>query len=157
MGRGKLLRSKIKAAKALVKAKLQAKKEWDERKANIPYKIKELISKYLENIDPLETAACIGTTIIVKALIDKSEEIRAAIKPFWVASLDDPNKYVWSGIPFWYIKQESGVDFEGLFPEYMDWIIAFGIAFIVVRHPEVITTMFQGVTSLSGFILGLLK
>lgn len=163
MGRGQALKTKVKTEKRLTKARLQAKKEWDERKSNIPYKLKHFFVKALERVDPLEGAACLGITVIVKALIDESEEIRAAIKPFWVLNpksvgeIEDTEQYYWSGIPFWYIKKETGVDIEGFFPEYMDWIIAFGIAFIVVRHPEVITTMFQGATSLTGFILGLLK
>lgn len=41
MGRGKLLRSKVKAEKALIKARLQGKKEWEERTSNILYLLKQ--------------------------------------------------------------------------------------------------------------------
>lgn len=50
MGRGKALRSKVKEKKALTKAELQAKKEWEQRSSNVPYMMQKQLLKFADNI-----------------------------------------------------------------------------------------------------------
>jgi len=158
MARGKLLRTKIKNEKALVKARLQAEKEWYQRKANFQYLFKKELVNMMRRIDPLEFAAVGGLTMVIKSVIDETEEIRGRIRAIAViGELPEGMKAVWSGIPFWYVLVPEGETFEGMFPEWVDWLFAFGIAYVLVRHPEVVTEMFTGATKLTTFVLGLLS
>lgn len=59
MGRGPLLRTKVKAEKALTKARLQAKKEWESHKSNIQYRVSKAFEKMAEKFT-LDDLICLG-------------------------------------------------------------------------------------------------
>lgn len=154
MGRGRALKSKTKEKKALTKAELQARKEWEERKSNIPHQIKKLIVRLLENVDPLEAAGVLALTIFVKATIDLTEEFRGQIQALVVLGELPPGmKTVWSGIPFWYHLIPEGEEYEGIFPDWQDWIIAFGIAYMISKHGGALV---QAATNMTSIIRGFL-
>ena len=75
MGRGKLLRTKVKAEKALTKARLQAEKEWWERKSNFAYKIKREIVEAARKIDYVELAAVGGLTVVIHGVLSTTEDV----------------------------------------------------------------------------------
>lgn len=169
----KNLKTKVKEAKKITKAEIKAKLE-EFYKAKDKFtlvNIKNYLAQTLKNIDPIEAAAIIGATFLVKYAIDTSEEIRGAIKvttglneldlllqivsPGWGVS-----KILWSFLSG-QIKDKSqeeiqqyAEEYEGMFPDFIDWLIAFGVAFIVVRHGD---TIFKQFTSIGGFVTGLIK
>lgn len=158
MGRGKLLKTKVKAEKALTKARLQAKKEWENRKSNFTYQLKKEIVNALRNIDYVELAAVGGLTVVIHGVLATTEDVFLTLGkitkeygPLWMSG-------TFSGfIASWIWKFLPVEPPEELLPEHLTWIISFVIAYIIIKHPEVMTEMFSGATKLTGFALGLLK
>ena len=158
MGRGKLLRTKVKAEKALVKARLQAEKEWWERKSNFGYKIKREIALAARKIDYVELAAVGGLTVVIHGVLATTEDVFVKLGhitkeygPLWMSG-------TFTGFIASLLWKFAPVELpEELLPEHLTWVLSFIIAFIIVRHPEVMTEMFSGATKLTGFALGLLK
>lgn len=177
MGRGihettkikKEIKLTTKTAAAIEKAKrdLDRKNLWKD----LPLDLKDALLKMVSNIDPLEVAATIGTTIVIKNLIDTSEAVRGAIKAATgLEDFDLINSIVnpgW-GVSIWIfnlitgkaptdINQEEIIEkaksFEGLFPDWMDWLIAFSFAYMLVKYGD---SIFGGVTNISTFIMGFL-
>jgi len=176
MGRGIHEKTKIKkdikyAAKATAAAEAAATEiKYKTLNKYLPERIQEKIIDMLENIDPIETAAIFGTTFVVKYCIDTSEELRGKIEAttglnLWdlLVSITTPNWGIAKTIQAWLSGEtrdktpeeieEFAQNYEGFFPDWFDWLIAFGIAFIVVRHGDVIFSQF---TSLGSFVGGLM-
>lgn len=67
MGRGKLLRTKIKEAKALLKVELQARKEWELRNSNFTYLAKKEFVEFTRRmqVDPIKIIVFGGTVYLV--------------------------------------------------------------------------------------------
>lgn len=138
MGRGKhqLTKDKrdIKSLTKIAAATARAEKELD-KKIDIPLWLKARLEKIIDKVDFLELVALIGITVLVKGAIDKSEDIRSKIHPFITfGEIPEGYKAVFSGIPFWYDLVKEGDKYEGMLPDFMDWIVSFGVAFVIVRH-----------------------
>jgi len=98
-------------------------------------------------------------TILVKKLIDTTEELKVAVQqPFFVVG-DKKGTYAWKG-PFTYelIPEKMVSAFkEGFFPDWIDWLIAFALAYIIVEHFGQIMQAAGNITSsLKGILSGLL-
>lgn len=152
MGRGKALRSKVKQTKALTKAELQARKEWEERSSNFLYNLKQRLTGMLKNIDPLELAAVGGLTIFLQPIIATSSEIMQAVvrvTEHGVSAIEG-FKVIWEWmglIP----KEEEQKEILGV--DLLSWVLAFVVAFIMVRHPDMVI---GSLTSISKLALGLI-
>lgn len=164
MGRGKLLRTKIRARKALVKADLQAKKEWEERKSNFLYHAKKQILGLLKSIDPLEMMAVAGTTFIIHDTIVASQEVLDALLKIpaavsnwvieWGTALSDWLNSIWGFSPPRPPAQDAPAEEKQKFNlDWKSWVLSFVLAFLMVRHAEGII---RGLTSVSSLALGLL-
>jgi len=66
----------VKAEKALVKARLQAEKEWYERKSNFAYLLKKEALNLLRRIDPLKAVLVASTTFLVYETLGSLTEIK---------------------------------------------------------------------------------
>ena len=158
MGRGKLLRTKIKEVKAKEKAILQARKEWEERKSNFTYQLKKELVNAMRNIDYVELAAVGGLTVVIHGVLATTEDvfinlgkITKEYGPLWMSG-------TFTGFIASILWKFAPVELpEELLPEHLTWILSFVIAYIIIKHPEVMTEMFTGATKLTGFALGLLK
>jgi len=148
----------VKAEKKLVKARLQAEKEWWERKSNFGYKIKREIALAARKIDYVELAAIGGLTVVIHGVLATTEDVFIKLAevskdygPLWMSGTFTGfvASMIWKFMP---VEPP-----EKLLPEHLTWILSFIIAFIIVKHPEVMTEMFSGATKLTGFALGLLK
>lgn len=162
MGRGKLLRTKVKAEKALVKARLQAQKEWEERKSNFAYGMKKEFVALLRKVDPIELLAIGGATFVVYNMLSTMEQfvsefVARARKSKEVTPMIELFSYNILRIINFFGVQVEPEEKPDLVPDHALIIISFTLATILVRHPEVFTEMFSGVTKLSGFALGLLS
>lgn len=158
MGRGPLLKTKVKAEKALTKARLQAEKEWWERKSNFAYKIKREIALAARKIDYVELAAVGGLAVVIHGVLATTEDVFLKLGqitkeygPLWMSGS-------FTGFIASMIWKFTDIEPpKELLPEHLTWIISFVIAYIIIKHPEVMTEMFTGATKLTGFALGLLK
>jgi len=67
MARGKLLKTKVKAEKALTKARLQATKEWELRNANFTYLAKKELVGFIRRmeVDPIKIIVFGGTVYLI--------------------------------------------------------------------------------------------
>ena len=148
----------MKAEKALTKAKLQAVKEWENRKSNFTYQLKKEIVNALRNIDYVELAAVGDLTVVIHGVLVTTEDVFITLGkitkeygPLWMSG-------TFTGfIASWMWKFLPVEPPEELLPEHLTWIISFVISYIIIKHPEVMTEMFSGATKLTGFALGLLK
>ena len=170
--------------KARAKARLDAQDEHDSklfhRKGGKKRWLTALathIGKAVDRIDPLELAATLALTYLVKTTIDASEELVAKIKK-------TSDKIAVSGRPVssffaepfgfatqigFYLAGEVTGNVEtpteeekehalgiGL-PDQLEWILAFIVAFILVRHGAQILGMFQdGLIPLTEILLSFL-
>jgi len=163
MGRGQLLKTKVKAEKALTKAKLQAEKEWWRRKSNLSYRIeKELINTF-RRINPLKLLAWGATTSVVYMALEASSEFISYIED---TQFEMPEIY--RQFPELVKKWEAERTQESMFSQFFDilrpltkrpvlFAISIMIGYIVIEHPEVFTEMFTSAGKLTTFALGLLK
>jgi hypothetical protein len=120
-----------------------------EKKKPLEVSLREHIGKLIDNSDPLEIGAVIGLTIIVKLTIDKTEEIRG-----WLATtgglytefetiIGKQTLLTWLGNALG-LKPVETEKYEGMFPDWADWIISFAIAYIIVRHGGAIFGLLKG-------------
>jgi len=161
MGRGPALKTKVKAEKALTKAKLQAKKEWEERKANILYHLKKEFLGVMRKEGPIKLVVFGGTVWLVYNTLIASTVLLDRIGEVWP-------KLVLTGIGgFGQLWAQPlilllGWDMEADVKEKLKNInvpcllLAVTIAWIVVEHPEVMTEMFgaaNGILKLAELLL----
>lgn len=151
MGRGKHLKTKVKEAKALAKAKLQAGKEWYERSSNFRYHIKKLVTDFAKNIDPLELVAVGGLTILIQPIIATSSEVMGRIVQATEKGISaiEGFKLIWEWMGL--IPPEES---KPILDAPLSWVLAFVIAFIMVRHPDMVIHSLTGVTKLALGLLG---
>lgn len=163
MARGRLLKSKVKEAKALVKAKLQASKEWEERNANIEYSLKKELVMLLRRTDPLELVIWGSTTYLLYNVFQASEEFTGKIVDIVAMLAEAP--FHWLDFPFGilgFIFGRTVLGEKGPLSELealsrqdkMQFITAMLCAFILVRHPDMAISTLTNITHLG---LGLLK
>lgn len=142
MPRGKLLKTKKKEAyqleKAKVKGRLQAIREIA-RKLSLSEELKQLLKKWAEKIDPIETAAIIGGAIVVHEVIFKSAEFVINVKDFMENSPFAPFLIPINVFFFGIFARPPFVDLDvSKEPKISDdiwlWLIAFGISYYAVRH-----------------------
>lgn len=136
MPRGRLLETKKKEAYALAKKKAaayyQAKKEaW--RKEPLEQKLWQLIK---DKVDPLKLFAIASLTILCKNAIDLNLKLtETTIDINWL-----------TGSPLYFAyrtffpKGASPSDIFEAIPDWVNWVAAFGIAYIIVEHPQVISS-----------------
>jgi len=135
MGRGPSLKTELKKLKKRIettfKTKLKLYKKHPE--VWIGDRLAD-IAKQTGVKDVAKIIAIVGMTIVVKKTIDTSEELRDAIKPFIVFGQRLPGtKWRWKG-PFQYELVGEAEKFEGMFPDWADWLISFSLAYILVEH-----------------------
>jgi len=82
MGRGKLLKTRVKAEKALIKARLQATKEWNLRNANFTYLLKKEAVGFIRNMqaDPIKIIVFGGTVYLVYNILISSSIVISRVK-----------------------------------------------------------------------------
>lgn len=163
MARGRLLKTKKREAYHLAKAeekgRAQARKE-SLRKKGIREYLEELWEK-LEVKDATKMVAVLGMTFLVKQSIDTYEDIRKALDNLGFGPrfrLGPVNPFVRSpllsalGLGPW-ANQTDG-DKEGVFPEQIDWLISFTLAYIIVHN---FGSIMQGVGSMASTVPNLVR
>lgn len=120
--------------------------------------------------DVAKIIAIVGMTILVKKTIDTSEELRghmilvkqivkaapfgSVLEYFPFLQLITPiSTVVTAGIP----KPEEMPKYEGMFPDWMDWLISFTLAYIIVEHfGSIMHATGNILSSVKGLVTGLL-
>jgi len=107
--------------------------------------------------DVAKIIAIVGMTIIVKNTINQYEDLREGIKPLVVigAAGKPPKgqKWRWKG-PFQYELVGEAVKFEGMFPDWADWLVAFALAYVLVEH---FGSIMRGAGNITASIYSLLS
>jgi translation initiation factor 2 alpha subunit (eIF-2alpha) len=75
-------KKQVKLAEGLEVAKLKGVSRYKATKQGFMNSIKEHFGKAIDRIDPVETAAILGTTILVKAAIDNTPVLAAKVQSF---------------------------------------------------------------------------
>lgn len=105
--------------------------------------------------------AILGMTYIIKNLIDTSEELRAKLPKVKIRFRVGP-AFPTEFKPAWPLSlltdEEEYEDFEGMFPDWADWLVAFTLAYMIVEHGGQIALglgeAVKGLTGIVGFLLG---
>ena len=94
---------------------------------------------------------------MIKQAIDGSEELRAKLKTLGGLYSEFETPFGKMTIMKWFgealgLKKIEQV-YEGLFPDWFDWLIAFAIAYVIVKHGGALFTMLgEGAKSLTSII-----
>jgi hypothetical protein len=87
----------------------------------------------------MELIAVIGMTFLVKHLIDASEDLRHKLDTLgglygeFLTPIGKTKMLTVLGRALGY-TEVTPAQFEGMFPDWMDWLISFTIAYIIVKH-----------------------
>lgn len=169
MPRGPTTRSIYRKAKAEEKAKLQARREDGYASLTQPKKFMHWVKTLLEDhaSEIPEWVAIVGTTYLVKRAIDLSEELRGRLEQI-KTGIQQGGAFppiiataMFTGVPSPKIAPEymrkKALEYEGMFPDWMDWLIAFSLAVIIVKHAGQIAIglgeIASNLTKLVGFFL----
>lgn len=85
----------------------------------------------LDNINPLEVAAIFGATIAIKQSIDWIESSKAHLGE--AVAQASPLYWIFPQVREW-ISGMKETTKEGAFPDWLDWLLAFVAAYILVKH-----------------------
>jgi hypothetical protein len=135
------------------------------KKKPLEESIKEHIGHWIDSINPLETVAVLGTTVLVKRAIDLSEDLTARI----VSASQNPKAWYLAFVgmsplaPLWtsqFLGKEAPEVKQALSSptaELVEWLMAFSIAYIIVHNAgSIITALGSGAKGLGemvGFLL----
>lgn len=154
-----------KLEEGLTVARKKAELKFKKSSKGLELSLREHVGKAIDRLDPLDTAAVFGVTLIVKNLIDKSEELRGALIPItrgreWTINVFGSAIKGTALFPFSLLLPASEAEkgYEGMFPDWMDWIIAFAIAYVIVKHGgQLLGLMKEGtgtLTTVIGALMG---
>lgn len=132
--------------------KLKAEEHFAKTKKGKIRDIKTILKKLVSNINPVDAIAIMGMTVLVKCTIDKSEDLRGKLHGLRIEYF--PMIWSWSK-PIWE-QLEPIEQYEGYAPDWMDWIISFSIAYIIIKHGGALFGMFEKGTLALTQIIGLL-
>jgi hypothetical protein len=163
LARGKLLRTIKKKIREETLSRLEGVRKF--YKKHPEQTVFDAIRQLFGNtsfMDVAKLGAVFGMTFIVKKVIDKTEELRMLIDEYklWVGPT--------YAFPFALIQgyttgfrvptKEEIQKYEGMFPDIIDWVIAFCFAWIIINH---FGEIMQGVGSIGvgvkGILMGLLS
>lgn len=158
--KGRTLKAKVREEKKLVKARLQAVKEWESRSSNFLYLTKKQLLEVFKRVNVMQLSAVLALTPITYSVLKASADFIATLEK--VAPALFP---IGGAPPFAFIlllwKQlfEKGFAPTPTFEpsELQLWMIAYAVSYIVVSNPEVITSMFGegvgGVVALAKLVI----
>ena len=170
----------VKLEEGLVLARNRGVNKWKSSKKGIMRLIQDRLEKIIDRIDPLETVAVLGTTFIVKTmLLDRMEEVAKLYRgnvggiPFGmgliiesvrkegVTILAIKNPFTGEVIWEWTIGEKlSESEPEALLggvPDWYQWIIAFAIAYMIVKHGGELFGALKGIGPIVGAMVGIAK
>lgn len=129
-------------------------------KKNAVLWMKNIFERNMDKIPKM--VAMIGLTLIIKRLIDTSEELRGRLDllrlPFERIGPQNPFTKIFPQPFTIYLTDERRKKYEGFFPDWMDWLISFTLAYIIIEHGgQIALGLGKAVSSLGGivgFLLG---
>lgn len=161
MPRAEMLHTKIKreillsqsTAEAVEIAKQKIHEKRELRKP-LALTIREHINVAIDKIDPLELAAILGTSYLIKTTIYADTSLVGKIKGLSKLPLSD--LYGGSFAPFLesidiILPKSLTTSTE---PDIKEWIICFVIAFMIVRHGSELLNVFKSIGGIVGGFLG---
>ena len=145
MPRGRLLRTKIKEAykvgEAAEKGKLKAYQDSQKKKSYF-VSLREHIGKMIDRVDPLESIAVLGTTLIIHDLIQGSEAL--------ISKISSPkNLAAWSTVIPLTDEERKKLEVDFNQPDIVIWLESFALAFFLVRNGA---QVLQSGQNLLGFV-----
>lgn len=147
----------VKLKKGLITAEFNAIEKFKNSPKGFMRSLKDHFGKAVDRVEPLELFAVVGMTFIVKSAIDKSEELRGALKvskSYWSGSIGI-KKVAAVAEAYEISKQIDG--YEGMFPDWTDWLISFAIAYVLVHHAGAILGLLGdlsvGISNIVGMFL----
>lgn len=144
--------------------------------------LRRALSKLLDHIDPIEAVAIVGMTVVIKTLVDTTEELAGKmmymrgvlsggitriaenqdrpppelVGDLWgyIISQWDFAATIIAALTAIGVSEEDAKNYEGMFPDWADWIICMAIAYVIIRHGELLFALGQQMTSVIGKLLG---
>jgi hypothetical protein len=119
--------------------KLQAEFRFKHTKKGFIKSLRDHIGKWIDNTNPLELVAVGGMTFLVKYLIDTSEDLRGKLNTLgglygeFLTPIGKTKMLTVLGRALGY-TEVTPAQFEGMFPDWMDWLISFTIAYVIIKH-----------------------
>jgi hypothetical protein len=154
MARGRLLKSKIKEAKAISQAlrigwqKADTKESWQAG-------LKEHLGRMLDKLDPIEVTAIMGVAAIIKEGIEWSEEITTNKTLLSLIGFGSPILWILYLLPD-YEEQQKKIQ-EALdtpSAEIIQWFIAIAIACLIVRHFDALIGATRDIVGMAKLLIG---
>jgi len=153
-----------------IKAQKDAELKWKKTHKGMEYSLREHIGKFIDRLtlnDIAELTATIALTPIVKKVIDESERLRGlffgitkkmreeqAMPPTTMEELRY-KRFLRIVVGVEYTKYIE--EYEGLFPDWIDWLISFGLAYLIVHNfGPLIHAAGDAVKSIEKILLGLI-
>jgi len=139
---GTSLKFRAKEIKRLIKAQKDANRKWNEK--NWFYNVKQNLLETLKAVNPLKAAAVVTTTVIIKFGIDWTqygvakllESITRFFPVFGLGGIDTP---------YFVVGQDT---------ELLEWVLAFGLAYLIVEHFDAIVVVSGDIISSATKLLG---
>lgn len=142
--------------------KLQARRQIAKQKP-LMEKLMEHLEKIVDRIDPVELIAIGGATVIIYRMIKASEPLQQTMKNLGSALTQLPTRIgqlltgTFAGEPFapiiqqfmqsvmiraqkgdkeaqQYLVDRGWQITEGFFPDWLDWLVSFTLAYIIIKH-----------------------
>jgi hypothetical protein len=140
-------------------------------KKDLPNYILTKLDRLTDRIDPLEFAAVLGMTYVVKQVIDTSEEmiVRARAKGAWIKKQQASGVYtLWSIlagpiITYLMVPEETDdpetkalkAEFQSPSAEALEWFTAFALSYIIVHNAgQLIGLLEGGIAKIVPMLLG---
>jgi len=158
LGHGKTLKTKTKEASALKLAELKAQERWNRSAKGQVAALRSHLGKFIDRIEigPItKFVAIIGMTIVIKKIVDTTEDLKVQwmhfSKAVWVdpailtfgllgkpGFLPEPVSQIFRALAT-EEKKAAGLlvvppQAEGLFPEWLDWLLCFTFAYVIVEN-----------------------
>ena len=137
LARGRLLKTKVKETKKVVQAATKAGLEelYKSKNKHLLDEIRFKLVGMIDRIDPLKIAAIVGLTIVCKSVIDLNLKFLGIVLDWnWLTS--SPLYFAYRAF---FPDEQPPTNVLNEVPEYINWIVAFGIAYIIAENPEIVT------------------
>jgi hypothetical protein len=151
----------VKLEEGKVQAQMRGLLKWKKSKKGMELSIREHIGKAIDRLNPLDVAAVIAGTIIIKPILDSSTEVVGRVANLWKYYGAELRPIWETGIqPIW---QKGAEQWGVLAPptagiwneEVFKWCLAFFLSYMIVKYGgQLMGLLDKGISAIALMLLG---